>query len=258
MNKLDLGFIILRCVKEEKFNIYWKLNILNIRKFYKENIILVIDDDSDKKIVDNFTFCDTNYEESFNYNVLYINSDYKARGEILPYYYFYKLNLFKKAIILHDSCFINNYINFDNYLDNKFLFHFTHHWDNDLIILYLIEKLNHSDSLKEYYIKKKWWGCFGAMSYINHDFITILQEKYNLFILLNYIDTREFRMAYERIIALLFTYENRDLEDNNKCSFFGLIHNYPNTFNYDINKFKDDLANNKLNHYYITKLWSGR
>lgn len=41
-----VGFIILRHVTDEKINNYWNLCYRSIRKYYPENLIMIIDDNS--------------------------------------------------------------------------------------------------------------------------------------------------------------------------------------------------------------------
>jgi len=92
------GFIITRHVNSEKTNNYWNLCIQSIRRFYSpyKYKIVVIDDNSNK----DFVKAETNYA-----NVIYIQSEFLGRGELLPYYYFYKYHFFEYAVIIHDSLF---------------------------------------------------------------------------------------------------------------------------------------------------------
>ena len=114
----ELGFIILRHVNNELTNNYWRHCIECIRKFYPENKILVIDDNSDPKFLTTETY----------YNTTIIKSEYPKRGELLPYYYYLNNKLFDVAVIIHDSVFINSYIDFtvDKY---KIIWEFEHDWD---------------------------------------------------------------------------------------------------------------------------------
>jgi hypothetical protein len=96
----------LRHVNNKNTNLLWKTNIKNIRKYYN-NKIYIIDDNSCQEFI--------NENEINDYkNCFLIKSEHNKRGEILPYHYLYKKKLFKKAIILHDGTFINQYINFGN------------------------------------------------------------------------------------------------------------------------------------------------
>ena len=56
---LDIGFIILRYVNSELTNKYW-INCYNsIRKYYPENTILIIDDNSDYQYITDEIFYKT-------------------------------------------------------------------------------------------------------------------------------------------------------------------------------------------------------
>ena len=115
----DKGFIILRHVNNDITNNYWIHCYNCIRKFYENDLIVIIDDNSDYNFITTHTLK----------NTIIINSEYKGRGELLPYIYYLRYNFFNKAIIIHDSVFINSYIDFsiDNY---KFLWEFKNHkWD---------------------------------------------------------------------------------------------------------------------------------
>jgi hypothetical protein len=98
----SLGFIILRHVNSELTNRYWVNCYHCIRRHYPENTILIIDDNSNPQYI----------SAEILYKTLIINSEYHKRGELLPYYYYLQHRLFDSAVILHDSVFINQYIDF--------------------------------------------------------------------------------------------------------------------------------------------------
>jgi len=100
----DYGFIITRYVNSEKTNKYWNRSIQCIKKFYPDKKIVIIDDNSNQ----NYVKADFDYK-----NVEIIHSEYPCRGELLPYYYFFKQRFFRNAIILHDSVFFHRKINFN-------------------------------------------------------------------------------------------------------------------------------------------------
>jgi hypothetical protein len=209
MNKDTIGFIILRHVNNDLTNKYWILCYECIRKFYPENSIMIIDDDS-------------NYEyitEKQLYNTTVINSDYKRRGEILPYIYYLKNKLFDTAVIIHDSVFINKYIDFsvDKY---KIIWDFEHDWDQIEDETKMIKLFNDDELLQFYENKDLWKGCFGGMSIIKHDFLTSINNKYDIHKLLDCVLTRYNRCSFERVIAcLLQIYEKRE-------TLLGNIHKY--------------------------------
>ena len=88
------GFIITRHVNSEITNKYWNHAIRCIRRFYPYRKIIIIDDNSNQLFV----------KPEYDYkNIMVIKSEYPGRGELLPYYYFYKNKFFENAVILHDK-----------------------------------------------------------------------------------------------------------------------------------------------------------
>ena len=245
IDNTDFGFIILTHVKCENTDKYWKNAIDCIRKFYN-NKIIIINDNSDKK----YPIDVSKYK-----NVEKINSEYPARGELLPYYYFYKNKFFNKAVILHDSMFINEYINFDA-IDNAFFFTAVHTWNFREPIIAKLSLLNNSAKLIDVYenMQNKWTLCFGGQMVTTYDLLKTIVEKYNLFILLDKITTRDDRMDFERIIGLLYNIET----DFQIKSILGDLHEYipklPNTLQEYINL----KESNKLTNLPVIKLFTGR
>lgn len=221
---------------------YWIECLRCIRKFYS-NPVLIIDDNS------NYNFISQNI--SLN-NVEIIQSEFHQRGELLPYYYFHKLKPFDHAIILHDSVFIQKYINFISFKHVIFLWSFTHDWDNPEEEKTIIKTMKNSNDLMEVYDNKsRWLGCFGCMAIISHEFLDRINEKYEIFDLLNYIKTRRDRMCLERVFACICYSMNDKLP-----SLFGDIHKYfPIGYT-----FEDYKRISKLQYCSkdIIKVWSGR
>lgn len=243
----NIGFIMVRNINSEKTNNYWIESYKSIRKFYK-NKIIIIDDNSNYEYV--------KIEEGLNiYNCEFIQSEYPCRGEILGYYYFYKNRFFEKAIIIHDSVFINKYIDFDKFGDIKFIWHFTHPWFDQSAEKNMIQSINYTEELEEYYQNRHLiHGCFGVQSVISYRFLYELEYKYNLFNLLDMIDNRTERMNLERIFALICIHENKNL--SNEPSIFGIIHEYTR-FGYSYEDYLQDKKINNLDKD-IIKVWTGR
>ena len=112
------GFIITRHVNSETTNKYWNNCVRCIRRFYQRRKIVIIDDNSNTEFVKPFA----------NYiNVEIVNSEFPGRGELLPYYYFFKNKYFNNAVIIHDSVFFHRRINFENMIGFKVipLWHFN-------------------------------------------------------------------------------------------------------------------------------------
>src|ERR1700734_1857442 len=101
---MTFGFVIPVHASSEFTNNYWLENCKCIKKLYPNVDIKIIDDNSSHFIVPD----DLNLD-----NIEIIKSEYPGRGELLPYYYFYKYKWFDVAVILHDSCFIQKEINTD-------------------------------------------------------------------------------------------------------------------------------------------------
>jgi len=100
----SFGFIIIRHVNSEKTNKYWNHSIKCLRRLYPFIKIIIIDDNSNYNYV----------KEDFNYkNVETIRSEFKGRGEILPYYYYFKNKYFDNAVIIHDSVFFHKRVDFN-------------------------------------------------------------------------------------------------------------------------------------------------
>jgi hypothetical protein len=135
-----------------------------------------------------------------------IQSEYPKRGELLPYYYYLSNKLFDVAVIIHDSVFINAHIDFsiDKY---KMLWCFEHDWDQIQDEAVMINEIN-DVGLKQFYENKQLWkGCFGAMSIITHDYLTFINNKYDLSKLLKYVVSRYNRCSFERVIACILQKE---------------------------------------------------
>lgn len=218
-----VGFIILRHVNSPLTNLYWIKCYDSIRTFYPENKIVIIDDNSNPQFI----------TQKYLYNTIIIKSEFPGRGELLPYYYYARNKWFENAFILHDSVFIQSYINanVDKY---TILWSFDHSSDNPVTETRILQLFQNTE-LITFYKNKNWVGCFGGMSIISHDFLTHINNKYNLDVLLPVITTREYRCCFERIIACLLQKEYKPTvllgNIHNYCSWGIKIqdaHNYPN------------------------------
>jgi hypothetical protein len=230
-----IGFIILRHVNNETTNKYWIYSYECIRKYYPENHILIIDDNSD------YNYITTNAKL---YKTVIINSEYPKRGELLPYYYYLQTKLFDIAVIIHDSVFINKYIDFhvDTY---RLLWEFEHYWDQIEDETRMINVFQDKELLDFYENKNQWKGCFGGMAIISHDFLQNIYKKYDLTHLLDSITSRYNRCSFERVIASILQKEGK------QETLLGNIHSY---CNWDT-RFDEKDDNNYLP---IIKVWTGR
>lgn len=249
-----LGFIVLRHVNSPKTNLYWKLCVRMIQKFFPGKPIVVIDDNSNKEFVDNIG---VNLE-----NIKFIKSEFPGRGEILPYYYLARDNLFKKAFIIQDSVFIQKKISSSKLKtkDINFLLSFPSRISNNVDQeVDLLNKLNYGPELTEYYHSREWNGCFGLMSVVKLDFIKYIGQKYNLFNVLNFVSNRNDRMNMERVFAVVCQFENRSIFTNN--AILGDLFKYINYhYGYSFDEYTNDVMkkNRNITKKEIVKVWTGR
>jgi len=230
----EFGFIMLRHVNNEITNEYWIHCYHCIREHYPENIIIIIDDDSDYNFITD--------EEL--YKTYTINSEYPKRGEVLPYYYYLHNKLFDVAVIIHDSVFINKYIDMsvDKY---KIIWDFYHNFDQIEDETIMIDMF-HDVELKKFYEDKELWkGCFGGMSIITHDYLTYIHNIYDIHKFLECVKSRYNRCSFERVIACLLQ------KDGVNETLLGDIHEYcPWGLSFD----KKD----EYKYLPFTKIWTGR
>ena len=246
-SRSEFGFIILRHVDSMKTNAYWQECYHCIRTIYPTNKIVIIDDDSNPVYLTSIPMT----------HALIVESEYKKRGELLPYYYYLQNKWFENAVILHDSVFIKSDI-VSKYVSMKvpykMLWHFTtHDYDDDACILQLLLSLNNSNKLLEYYHRKIWNGCFGGMLVINHDFLLHLNNKYNISALLSKITRRDDRIAFERVIACMVQYENINMH----FGILGDIGRYCK-WGYSFQEYMRDKDKLDTYTYPFIKVWTGR
>lgn len=252
----NYGFIITRHVNSEITNRYWNTSIKLLRTFYPNKQLVIIDDNS------NYTFVKADYDYE---NLTIINSEFKGRGELLPYYYYIKNKFFKNAIIMHDSVFLHAKVNFDCLAGTKVLPLWFFHPDkenidntlrisNVLTNNYEIQKKIKLTDIVLGMNNDKWYGCFGAQSYINHDFLLYLNSKYNIINMTTTIGCRKDRCCFERIIGAMFFNENKKIM--NRKSLFGDIMKYQK-WGYSYKEYKNDIKKGRLPKI-VVKVWTGR
>jgi hypothetical protein len=200
---------------------------------------MIIDDNSNQELVS---------KDVDLTNVTVVQSEFPKRGELLPYYYFYKLKPFDKAVVIHDSVFIQSHIDFERVKDVSFIWSFELYWDVPEAELPIIRTLKNYETLEALYVNRDYWlGCFGVMSCITHDFLCKMVDEYDMFRLLDTIDSRDKRMRLERVFALMCY----SLTDGS--SLFGDIHNFQ-----DWGAGFESYKNNELTNLPIVKVWTGR
>jgi hypothetical protein len=252
----NFGFIITRHVKSAITNNYWNQSIKLIRTYYPYKQIIIIDDNSNKLYV----------KAEFDYkNIIIIQSEYPGRGELLPYIYFLKYRWFNNAVILHDSVFIHKRIPFEK-LSVPVLPLWHHKYDKDNLqnLTRIASVLNNSSYLMQQLTNTRVLGinadqiilCFGCQSFINLQFLDLIERKYRITNLINVIHNRTDRCSLERLFGALFCLEYPKLLNNK--SLFGEIHNFPKAFCYHYENYIQDLHNNKIVPGAFVKVWSGR
>ena len=254
----NFGFIITRHVNSENTNRYWNRSVKLLRFFYPTKKIVIIDDNS------NTNFLKADYEYS---NVEIIQSEFPGRGELLPYYYFIKNKFFENAIILHDSIFFHKRINFEVLNGMKVfpLWFFNPDAENLSNTLKIIEalknniiinsKLSLDSNIMVGMPDTKWYGCFGCQSYINHNFLLHIENKYNISALTKVIKNRPDRCCLERIMGCIFFTESPKIQTTK--SLFGNIMTYHVWARYTYEMYDTDLKKGTIPRAVI-KVWTGR
>ena len=242
---MSFGFIILRHVNSPETDMYWQECHACIRKYYPTTQIVIIDDNSNRIFL---TVKDLD-------NTIIVESEFPGRGELLPYYYYSRNKWFDTAVILHDSVFIQKHIDFVAGLDSyRHIWDFEHTWDNQIDdITSLLQLSNMKDLVQLYVNKDSWHGCFGCMSIITHTCIETIDAKYQLCNLLDFTTTREYRCAFERVIACML----RSSSVYPRRSLLGNIHKYCQWHGMT---FAEYMANKetKPSGLPIVKIWTGR
>jgi hypothetical protein len=224
-------------------------------------LILIYKNSKRKKKVVSFVKSDYEYK-----NIKIIVSEYPCSGELLPYIYFLRNKWFSNAVILHDSVFFHKRISFNKITEPVLpLWHFNPDMDNLHNSLHLISRMRNTYSIQSNLSlngivilgrKHEWTGCFGVQSYISHNFLVKITEKYNLFSLLENVKSRPDRCCLERIFGIIFTLESGITKKQK--SLFGNIHQYNSGFDYTYEKYKYDLTVRKKLPKGVIKVWTGR
>jgi intein/homing endonuclease len=142
-------------------------------------------------------------------------------------------------------------------MENTPLWCFEHHWNSSVPEKNIISLLENNTHLQELYDNKELWkGCFGAMTFISYEFLKEINAKYNLYNIINYMQSRFDRTHFERILSVLITYEKYEKQSPLTTSIFGNIHDYCK-WEYTYTDYISDKMNNNIN-LPIIKIWSGR
>jgi hypothetical protein len=251
------GFIITRHVNSEKTNKYWNKCVRCIRSFYPLKKIIIIDDNSNYNLV----------KADFEYdNIQIVQSEFPGRGELLPYYYYFKNHFFENAVIIHDSIFFHKRIKFERLIGYNVvpLWHFPADKENIGNTLLISNKLKNSLEIQKKltlnenilgFNHQQWYGCFGVQTFINYNFLKYIEQKYSLFNLLSIVKNRKDRCSLERIFgAIFFNEENYKLSKIR--SVFGDINNHQK-WKYTFDDYENDVRQKKISKV-IVKVFTGR
>ena len=207
--------------------------------------IMIVDDSSNLEYL---TTDGVNLE-----NCRVIQSEFPGCGELLAYYYLYKLKPFEKAIFIHDSVFLQQPIAVDEVAEVEYLWDFDNisgvDYPNTVPLLKALKNTEH-DLPAVYNSLKR--GCFGVMAIVTTSFLARLQVKYNLFSLVDVIKTRGARMGVERVFAVLCKLEIPDVK-----SRFGDIGSYIENY-YSWNKYLLQKGTPALSSLPVVKVWTER
>jgi len=253
----NYGFIIIRHVNSIKTNKYWNHSVKCLRTLYPYKKIVIIDDNSDPEFL----------KADFEYaNIQVIKSVFKGRGELLPYYYYIKNKFFENAVIIHDSVFFHRRIDFESLIGLKVLPLWFFHPDNENVTntmrisnsLKFPQNIQSKLNLKDDSIlgmpHLKWYGCFGVQSFINHEFLSYLEQKYNLTNMISHVNCRDDRCCLERIFGCIFFTENSKIL--RVKSLLGNIFKYQ-TWGYSFDDYERDFKKGTIPKV-IVKVWTGR
>jgi hypothetical protein len=231
-----------------------------LRRLYPSRKIIIIDDNSNPDFVKN---------EDVYKNVEIIKSEFPGRGELLPYYYYLKHKFFENAIILHDSVFIHKKVNFEHLVKKGIkvapFWVFFPDKENLINRAILLSYLKNSQNVQAKLMldpvvlgmpSQKWYGCFGVQSFINHDFLILLENKYKITNLIDCVKCRADRCTLERIFGCLFCTEYPQLVSFPKKSLLGSIHAYQ-PWGYTYSQYEKDIRERTLPKT-IVKIWTGR
>lgn len=243
----SFGFILLRHVRNSNDDKLWIQTYNCIRKFFPDTNIVIIDDNSNKNAVSNINL----------FKTFTIYSDFPARGELLPYYYFLHNKFFDKAIIIHDSVFINDPSRLLDVINNPNI-HFCSLWNFPRNVCFkklwspikkCFKHLNRPPNFENFIRSGNWAGCYGGMSIVSHDFVIKLNKTFNFTNLTNCITSRTDRMAFERILGSMTHF----LGVNN-CLFNSILKYCP--WGLNLNTYSSNPS--KYDKLPLVKIWSGR
>lgn len=244
----DVGFIMLRCVRKKEQNTLYKECYEAIRKYHPDLKIVIIDDNSDKSVLE------SDYPMT---NVEIIESEYPTAGEYLPYWYLLQRKIFKKAIFVQDSMILNTKIPYENVEDFMFLYETGNVTGYQEETKQLLENTIIPEKLRSIYDSGNWRGCWGSMTVITSDFLSKIEESIGISKWKDIIRSRGLRIGLESAIGICCVY----LKGNDRgMSLFGKsddmnVMKDPGNEKYTLDMYLADKTRIKDS---IIKIWNGR
>ena len=233
----SLGFIISRHIADASHSGLCFRAYTSIRKFYPDNLILIVDDGS--SLLD---------LHSYDSRTIIVQSTVPGSGEFGLYYYYHLTHLFDRAVFLHDSMVIKRPLALSD-APIIYLWHFNHHDYLHVVkseVGSLLKELGHKDDAERTYKSNSWIGMFGCCCVMTWDCLDRITRRYQLFRLIPKVKTRLKRCAMERVLGILFSEEL----DKSKPSLNGYIFQLPGAFT------RSELL--KDHEGYVDKTWHGR
>jgi hypothetical protein len=159
-----LIFIMTRCLQDKKHLPLWRRCYASIRKFYKTERVIIIDDNS--KLADNGRDL-----LRVDPNLTIEKSQYQGAGELLPYHKFLHMPGVAadvRMVTLHDSMLFRRAFDASELSTPvKFLWHFPGDAYKNPIRSVVLKMLSHHQELQALNEKlDEWTGCFGVASII--------------------------------------------------------------------------------------------
>ena len=188
-------FVVLRKVSKsmENSDTVWQECYKSIRKFYN-NKIIIIDNNSD-----NDTLTTSVHLE----NCEIINNKYYETRLFAPFHFLINFD-FNRAIILHDGCIFQNFVDFSKFKNVKFIWHFDMKiYDDVNNINNQLNLLTNNDDLQNVFRKSNFTGCMGCCLAIEKEFLMHIEHKHKISNLVNIINNQESAIAFERTISII-------------------------------------------------------
>jgi hypothetical protein len=217
----DFGVIILRCVRDAEHDLYWQECLACVRRVYGPYTdVIIVDDGSDPTLL-SLDPADANTK------IITIGPELRGRAEYLPLLIMWRDRPFRRALILHDTMFVQNAIPADSTR-----FHFTipstlYREAHEADVYKLLSALRGDTSaLKALYADPALWHAwFGAAGVVTLNDIDTMHNAFGFFDsrVSDTITSRNMRSALERVAALVcFTTGVVRLSN---CSNFGVFTN---------------------------------